>query len=571
MKTFFTKYHWLFSLILFSLISIFYFGLHVIGHLSTNAVGTSSDVIGAIWLFAWYKHAFLMHSGFFLSKALFYPTGINLTHVNAAPLLSILMLPITLFFGPVVSYNLCAIFAPGLAAWTAYFLCDHVIKSKPYAFISAYFYGFSCYMIAQSLGHLCLVAPAIFIPLLVLVILYKAADKISATKTIMLLTILLTFLFLISLEILATATIWGGVCFLIALYFFKDKKRQLLSLIKPVLISYGLMACLMSPYLYYFLQNDDSVSQFVNLAVYWPAPLLGFFIPNGLFLLHSQSTLHLSSHFTNGDYSEYNVYIGFGFLLLIILYAKQQWQKKETRYLISLIILFSLIAMGPIFHFVQKNVFSFPWAILFKLPILHIALTCRYGLYLSLVLALIIGLWLKKGTWALKYRLLMVGFSGLFLIPVHAPHMKFYTPSFFSTGLYKQDIHQNECLIVLPYAGGPSLLWQAQTNFYFNIAGGYLGVPPNAYANDPVFNALNNTKPTVTRGALARFLHKNKVNKFIIVDVAQYQLLKQSQGYLMEGVDMQDYDKWKTLIAPLSSSSKKMGGVFIYTIKKHVA
>ena len=68
---------------------------------------------------------------------------------TGAPGPSLLVSPLTLAAGPVVSYNLLALLACPLAAWSAFLLCRHVTGRFAPSLLGGYLFGFSTYM----LGH----------------------------------------------------------------------------------------------------------------------------------------------------------------------------------------------------------------------------------------------------------------------------------------------------------------------------------------------------------------------------------------------------------------------------------
>src|ERR1700726_4558851 len=44
---------------------------------------------------------------------------------------------------------------------------------------------------------------------------------------------------------------------------------------------------------------------------------------------------------------------------------------------------------------------------------------------------------------------------------------------------------------ILPYgSAGEAMLWQARSDFFFRMAGGYLGIVPSAYQEWPIVTAL---------------------------------------------------------------------------------
>jgi hypothetical protein len=66
------------------------------------------------------------------------------------------------------------------------------------------------------------------------------------------------------------------------------------------------------------------------------------------------------------------------------------------------------------------------------------------------------------------------------------------TPVFFTSGTYKKYIAPNDTLLVVPYGGnGNSTLWQAQTDMYFRMAGGRVGLEPLEFSRWPAVTSLD--------------------------------------------------------------------------------
>ena len=62
----------------------------------------------------------------FLTDRIDAPAGFNLAWATTIPGPALLLAPITALAGPLASYNLLALGAPALAAWTAYLLARHL-------------------------------------------------------------------------------------------------------------------------------------------------------------------------------------------------------------------------------------------------------------------------------------------------------------------------------------------------------------------------------------------------------------------------------------------------------------
>ena len=66
-------------------------------------------------------------------------------------------------------------------------------------------------------------------------------------------------------------------------------------------------------------------------------------------------------------------------------------------------------------------------------------------------------------------------------------------PKFFADGSYRNYLQKDEVVMILPFGNrGNSMLWQAATEMYFSLAGGYVGVPiiADEFARWPIVNAL---------------------------------------------------------------------------------
>src|SRR5205823_3527182 len=81
-----------------------------------------------------------------------YPAGANLTWSGLFPLPALILSPLTLWLGPVVSYNLLATLALALSAWTGFLAVRRYVPSAAAATIGGLLYGFSPALVAHALG-----------------------------------------------------------------------------------------------------------------------------------------------------------------------------------------------------------------------------------------------------------------------------------------------------------------------------------------------------------------------------------------------------------------------------------
>ncbi len=239
----------------YTAVSVAYFGWRLLPHPGRLLVGASGseDPQKYVWWFAWWPHAILNWTNPFYSHALFAPRGINLAWTTSVPGLAVAFSPLTLLFGPSLSYNVAALLLPAISAWAAFLLLRYVTRSTWAALVGGYLYGFSSYAVAHQLGgHLCFTAsfPA---PLIALVLLRHLRDELSSRGLAWRLGVLLALQAYISTEVAATLTLAVGLALVLGLAFVPDVRPRLLPSLTPIVGGYALAGFLAAPLLYYAL------------------------------------------------------------------------------------------------------------------------------------------------------------------------------------------------------------------------------------------------------------------------------------------------------------------------------
>ena len=160
--------------------SLALFGVPCIRHLGSRIV--ASDPIDSsqfMWFFAWWPHALLHGLNPFVTHVMFVPEGFNLTWATGMPGPSLLLAPLTLAFGPAVTWNVIQLASPALSAWTAFLLCRHVTRRTAPSLVGGYIFGFSPYMLTHLTGgpYLALVP---LLPVFVLLVLRRLEGSIGS-------------------------------------------------------------------------------------------------------------------------------------------------------------------------------------------------------------------------------------------------------------------------------------------------------------------------------------------------------------------------------------------------------
>jgi hypothetical protein len=135
------------------------------------------------------------------------------------------------------------------------------------------------------------------------------------------------------------------------------------------------------------------------------------------------------------------------------------------------------LALGTHATVYGHRIVTFPWALVHTLPLFDNAQTVRLAAYTTLVVAVIVALWTatRRSGWL---RFLLPALAVLAIVPDATSGnwtSGYLLPPFFTGGAYRDCLDPGERILVLPLGQGSAMLWQAESNFRFDMAGGYVG------------------------------------------------------------------------------------------------
>ena len=220
-------------------------------NIRTAYIGNGSDPELFMWFIKWVQYAIGHFQDPLISRHILFPNGVNLMWNSSIILPALILSPLTKFFGAIFSYNIIVIGALCLSAFTAYIATLRFVNSHSASFFSGLIYGFSPYMIAQSMGH-----PHVtlaFIPPLLVWLGYDilVSSKIGMWKSGTILGVLLFCQLLLGEEMLASEIIIGAVAFIvICIVGRKDLKQYSSYVLKVFLTGIPLFVLLSLPFLY---------------------------------------------------------------------------------------------------------------------------------------------------------------------------------------------------------------------------------------------------------------------------------------------------------------------------------
>ncbi len=455
-------------------------------------IGRGTDPPQTMWFFNWWLYSLSHGLNPFVTDLVWAPLGINLAWTAIVPLLAWTSIPLQLTLGEPAAYNIIAMLALPLAAFSAFLLCRRVTSAFWPSILGGYVFGFSPYMLGQVLEHLVLIA--VFpVPLVVLVTLKRLDAEISARRFAMLFAALLAVQFLCSVELFATVTIVGGFALMLALVLFDGELRaRLAGLLAPAAAGYAIAAAVLSPYLFYLLAHGFPHGSVWNPSNY-SADALAFLVPTQALMLGAWHAATAISRTFQTRISENGAYLGIAIIIFVEIFRRRYWREAVGKFLTILFVVLAIVAMGPSLHVAGKQGIWMPWALFQRLPLLSIALPVRFMMYEFLVVAVMVAMWFSASSASALTKWIAAAFILVSLAP--NLHASFWVsgldvPVFFTDRTYATELQPREIIFPLPWGQkGNSMYWQLQSGMYFRMAGGYTGeFVPFEFARMPVAN-----------------------------------------------------------------------------------
>jgi hypothetical protein len=498
-----------------------------------------------VWGIAWWPYAITHGLNPLYSHQIWAPGGVNLAWVTTTPTVSLLMWPVTATVGAVASLNLTLVLAPPASAWAAFILCRRLTGKFWPALLAGAVYGFCDYEISHEASGQPNLSVTLLLPLIAYLALRWWDGSLSRRAFLIWTSLAFAAEFYTFLEAFADLTLIAPLALVIGyLVAVRDVRPKVVRLAVDSAIAYAGGIVLAAPYLYYALLNTPQ-SFHQQSTAYW-VDLVGVVVPRGpeqLFTpqeLEPNRLLGMSWLASVAGYDRTpTIYVGIPLLALFVLVAVFHWSNRLIRLLVPLYVVTFLLALGPKLVIGDKIVATLPWGYIWSLPLLDSAESQRLMDFGQLVLAVVTAIWLARVTaskvvlaarWGLAVLSLFAIFADLptfaSVVTPQATNWKQADPglplsdempAFFTQGLYRQYVQPGENVVILSHRGNAMLLFQAETGFYFNVAGGFINASLNPDGNacptlKPVQNgvpcqvqALSSLPPSVGRQRVAAF------------------------------------------------------------------
>ena len=374
----------------------------------------------------------------------------------------------------------------------AYFLCLHLTRSPAAALFGGYIFGFSSYEMAETIDHLNLDF-TVFVPLLVLVAVLRLQGRLSRAATVPLIGVGVACQFMISTEITATGALFSALIWGVALVVLPEARAMLWRLAVDISLAAPITILLVSPLLWAMIHGSHDLALPADLMRLFSNDLTSFIVPTFSSLIGGSFFYGFTRHFMNFA-DEQGAYIGLPLLFIISVFFCRGWKRPLVRLLalgFAIIVVFSL---GPLLliggHFSR---FTLPWYAVEKLPLLSAAEPDRFALFMWLIIAVVVSLWLAEPRSANSHRrrLMFATLACATIMPIMHPVKLVPEQNLFAPQNLQAAIGSDRRVLILPFSlRGNSTYWQVQSHFGFIQTGGYLGYPPPKSASIPAVAQL---------------------------------------------------------------------------------
>ncbi|MBV8481032.1 MAG: hypothetical protein JOY72_12105 [Actinobacteria bacterium] len=490
----------------YAAISFAFFGIRLLPDPTHIVVGTTSDTELYVWSFDWWPHAILHGQNPFVTHAIDVPDALNLAWTVSVPTLAVAFAPLTLLVGPVLSYDVAALLAPAVTAFTAFLLCRYLTRSMWAALVGGYLFGFSGSVLREQHWGNLHVTPLFVLPLVALVVLKHLRGELTRVGLALRLGLLLAVQLGISIEIDFSLSVALVVALLLAYAVTPDLRPQIRRAAHAIAGGYALGVVFAAPLVAYI------VSGFVHESLVpvggVGTDLLNLVVPTQLIAVGGSTLKSVSDRFPDGGIG---AYLGLPMLAVIVAYLVRNHRTSQARVLGGALLVALLLALGRTLQVDGHDLMPMPWAALAHVPGFSSALPFRFSAYISLCAAVIVALWIGT-TRGRVYRrpYLLPILSVAFLVPVLWQPLFRLKPTrlaFIDDKLYEHCLPRNEAVVFFPFGTtGWSMTWQSEAGFWFRIADGHLkaepigGKPLISFDADPIvhdFYFVDDGRPTM--------------------------------------------------------------------------
>ncbi|MDJ0359741.1 glycosyl transferase [Rhodococcus sp. H29-C3] len=409
-----------------------------------------------------------------------YPAGVNMMANTAMFGLSIPLAPITLMFGPTVTWaiGLTVGLAGTAYAWYRLF-ARRLGASRGASALGGALCGFAPAMVSHANGHPNFVV-LFLLPVIASMVIHIAHDGPTAKRTIALglvvaLQILLgeepLLIFAISFGIFAAVFYLGNPRRIVSAVANAAKSLPIAAVIAVAVVAVPLWWQFLGPQSYSFIEHGNMGND-AKALFQFPTQSIGGKVTPG-------QDVRINA-------TEENAYLGWPLLVLCLAATLWMWRDARVRAAAATAVVMGVLSLGTVLYIGKNDTgIELPWKWFAEAPLVESVLETRFVLGAVPALALILVLATDKafgrgirplpGLWSIALALALLP---LFPMPLQAVE-RTPTPAFFADGEWR-DYLDGGSIVTVPLPrpeDARPLLWQIDAGMGFPLAAGYFVGP----------------------------------------------------------------------------------------------
>ncbi|MHA4852523.1 glycosyl transferase [Rhodococcus sp. MSC1_016] len=457
-------------------------------HLGTGyLVRSGQDQTMWEWFFAVAAHSVVHLENPLSSDLQNYPLGVNLMGNTAMFGISIPLAPVTLLFGPGVTFTLALTLGLSGTAIAWYWLFSrHVVASRFAAAVGGVVCGFAPALISHSNGHPNFVA-LFLLPFIALGVIRLGSGRRPVRDGVVLGLLIAYQIFLGEEPLLIYAlafTVFG-------LAFAATRPRAAVTSVrkgsKGFAIAGGVALSIAALPLWWQFFGPDSYRALEHGPVGNDTEAFTGFPTSSL--AGAPGTAEFSMNST-----EENAYFGWPLLILLTLSGLWLWRMPLARAATVTVAAMAVLSLGSTLTIGGTDTgIPLPWKYVSHLPLLESVLESRFAMGCLPAAALLLALGTDRALASARagertITLLWIGWLAVALLPLAptplAVVQRDTAPDFFAEGTWKQYVTDGSVVTVpLPSPENARMLrWQTEQDLAFPIAGGYFVGPAGSDA-----------------------------------------------------------------------------------------
>jgi hypothetical protein len=355
-------------------------------HPTAVSAGARTDAPYTIWALAWVARAVTHGHSPWVTDALSWPGGVNLMTNASLTGAGLVLVPVTLLFGPIVAYNMAATSALALSAWSAQLVLRRGLR-VPWeaAAVGGLVAGFGPTSIVQTLGDHLHVSSLMLVPPLLLGVgrLASGTARLPGRWGIAV-GALVAFQLLLGEEVLAIVAI------AVAVGLAAGWRRVDRGCLARGAVMAGVVFVLLAtgPLLIQFTGPGHIIGP-IQHGEHYANDLTAFVVPTSQFWLRPGSADQVTRHFS----SEGGSYIGVPLLAVVLAVIVRRRHDPLVRVLGITGGVVALLSLGSRLTVVgHRYPIPLPWALVAHWPLVVSLLPARFGVVLDLVAGALLAL-----------------------------------------------------------------------------------------------------------------------------------------------------------------------------------